>query len=58
MKQATAANHERAPLCAAFVEAMREAFGDVMVLNVRERDVKLGDEDQSVYASCMIVEKK
>lgn len=50
-------NHAKAPLCAAFVSAMREAFGDVIVLRVRERDVKLGDEDKSVYASCMIVEK-
>ena len=35
-------NHARAPLCAAFVKAMREVFGEVKVLYVREGDVLIG----------------
>jgi hypothetical protein len=36
-------NHARAPLCAAFVQMMREVFGeDVRVLYVREGDVLIG----------------
>lgn len=37
-------NHERAPQCAAFVKAMREAFGadQVTVLAVKEGDFVLG----------------
>lgn len=37
-------NHEKAPLCAAFVAAMREAFGaeSVEVLFVKENEVELG----------------
>lgn len=38
-------NQARAPLCAAFVEAMREAFGadQVIVLYVEEGNFKLGE---------------
>lgn len=45
MTQAKRSNHERAPLSAAFVKAMREAFGDdqVKVVYVREGDVKIGE---------------
>jgi hypothetical protein len=39
-------NHDKAPLCAAFVEEMREVFGDdVKVLYVKEGDVELGQRD-------------
>jgi hypothetical protein len=38
-------NHERAPICAAFVKEMREAFGadQVKVLWVKEGDVVIGE---------------
>lgn len=38
-------NHEKAPQCAAFVRAMREAFGhdQVTVLWVKEGDFELGE---------------
>ena len=46
MKKPSASNHERAPHCAAFVKAMREAFGEdqVTVLWVREGDFRLGEK--------------
>ena len=44
-------NHEKAPLCAAFVQSMREMFGDVQVLYVKESDVELGQSDQATYAT-------
>jgi hypothetical protein len=39
----TSKNHEKAPMCAEFVKAMREAFGQITVLYVEEGDVKLGE---------------
>ena len=36
-------NHKAAPQCAAFVAAMREVFGEVKVLYVREGEVLLGE---------------
>ncbi len=36
-------NHEKAPECAAFVNALREVFGDVKVLYVKEGDLQLGE---------------
>ena len=41
-KSKTTTNHEKAPLCAEFVKAMREAFGQITVLYVREGEVKIG----------------
>jgi hypothetical protein len=35
-------NHAKAPICAAFVEEMREVFGEVVVLYVKENDFELG----------------
>ena len=40
---ATSENHQGAPLCAAFVKEMRDAFGEVKVLSVREGSVILGE---------------
>lgn len=39
--------HAKAPLCAAFVKAMREAFGEdqVKVLMVSEGEVQLGQRE-------------
>lgn len=44
MTTAKRSNQERAPLCAAFVEAMREAFGtdQVKVVYVREGGFEMG----------------
>jgi hypothetical protein len=41
----TSKNREKAPMCAQFVEDMREVFGtdQVIVLYVEEGDVKLGE---------------
>lgn len=38
-------NHEKAPICAAFVKEMREAFGadQVKVLWVKEGDFEMGE---------------
>lgn len=49
MKNAKTSNHERAPLCAAFVKEMREAFGagQVTVTYVKEGDFELGAKDKS-----------
>jgi hypothetical protein len=45
-KPSTSENHDKAPLCAAFVKVMREAFDeDVKVLYVKEGDVELGQRD-------------
>jgi hypothetical protein len=38
----TSDNHAKAPICAAFVKEMREVFGDVRVLYVREGEFELG----------------
>lgn len=42
-------NQAKAPVCAAFVEAMREAFGaeNVIVLYVEEGDFKLGERSDN-----------
>jgi hypothetical protein len=44
MTTAKRSNQERAPQCAAFVEALRTAFGadQVKVLYVREGEVQMG----------------
>ena len=39
-------NQAKAPICAAFVEEMREVFGDVKVLYVKEGDVELGTPEE------------
>jgi hypothetical protein len=36
-------NQAKAPLCAAFVEGMREVFGEVTVLYVKEGDFELSE---------------
>lgn len=40
-------NQEKAPNCAAFVKAMREAFGEdqIEVMYVKEGDVELGEPE-------------
>jgi hypothetical protein len=43
-KSKTTTNHEKAPKCAEFVRAMREVFGQITVLYVREGEVKLGEK--------------
>lgn len=44
MSAAKTSNQAKAPQCAAFVEAMREVFGeDVKVLYVEENGFKLGE---------------
>jgi hypothetical protein len=35
-------NHAKAPVCAEFVEQMREVFGEVKVLYVKEGNFELG----------------
>lgn len=46
----TSDNHAKAPKSAEFVKRMREAFGadQVTVLCVRENDVVLGDQEESI----------
>jgi hypothetical protein len=44
-------NHAKAPQSAEFVSAMRELFGDVQVLSVKEGSVELGKPDQTKYAA-------
>jgi hypothetical protein len=36
-------NHARAPICAAWVKEMREVFGEVKVLYVKEGDFEMGE---------------
>jgi hypothetical protein len=36
-------NHAKAPICAAFVKEMRELFGEVRVLYVKEGSFQLGE---------------
>lgn len=44
----SSSNREKAPICAAFVQAMREAFGaeNVQVIYVKEGEVELGQPNQ------------
>jgi len=51
-------NRAKAPVCAAFVEGMREVFGDVKVLYVAEGAVQLGEEDSRPRATCFVLEKR
>lgn len=44
--QAKKTNHAKAPLSAAFVEAMREAFGEISIIYLREGGLKIGREKQ------------
>jgi hypothetical protein len=55
--QAKSSNHDRAPLCAAFVKAMRETFGEISVLYVSENGLQLGEKDANQWASCFFVGK-
>jgi len=42
-------NHSKAPQSSVFVKNMREVFGDVTVLYVKENDLELGDPfDQGI----------
>jgi hypothetical protein len=51
MKSQSASNHERAPICAAWVKQMREVFGDdVKVLWVSEGDFVIGQPLQKEEA--------
>lgn len=45
---AAEANHKKAPICAKFVEEMREAFGEenVIVLYVKENDFELDQREK------------
>jgi hypothetical protein len=45
-------NQSRAPISAAFVEAMRQEFGEeeVKVMWVREGDISLGEKTDEVWA--------
>lgn len=49
MSPAKTSNQEQAPVCAAWVEALRAEFGEdqVKVLWVKEGDVELGERDAS-----------
>lgn len=40
---AKTSNHAKAPECAAFVKSMREVFGEVSVLWVKEGDFEMGE---------------
>jgi hypothetical protein len=40
------ANHALAPICAAWVKEMRELFGEVKVLYVKEGDLEIGERDE------------
>ena len=42
-KNSRSENHQKAPICAEFVRQMREVFGDVKVLWIREGDFELGE---------------
>lgn len=42
MAEKKSSNHEKAPLASKFVNAMREAFGEVTVLYVEENGLTLG----------------
>lgn len=44
MKNQSASNHDKAPICAAWVKEMRELFGDVKVLWVKEGDFEMGQK--------------
>jgi hypothetical protein len=46
--QSTSKNHEKAPKSAAFVKSMREVFGEVTVLYVKEGPVELGEKQESI----------
>lgn len=43
MSQAKRSNQAKAPICAAWVEQMREVFGEVKVLYVKEGEFRLGE---------------
>lgn len=43
MASKTSENQSQAPQCAAWVNALREVFGEVAVLSVSENGVKLGE---------------
>ncbi len=51
LKPSTSENQSKAPVCAAFVEAMRQTFGadQVTVLYVKEGQVELGRPDKTEY---------
>lgn len=45
MNQDSRSNQQKAPQCAAFVNAYREVFGDVKVMHVKEGEFELGDPE-------------
>lgn len=49
-------HHRRAPLSAAFVQSLREVFGEVRVLYVKENDVELGEKQPEGVQPVLIVE--
>lgn len=54
----TSKNHDRAPASAEFVKAMREVFGEVTVLYVKENDVFLGGPAEEGAAATVFSEKR
>jgi hypothetical protein len=42
-RKAYESNHALAPICAAWVKEMREVFGEVKVLYVKEGDFEIGE---------------
>lgn len=53
-------NHERAPICAGFVQEMRTCFPELVVLYVSENGFELGERDPGigVVATQTFVETK
>lgn len=47
----------KAPEATAWADGMREIFGDVKLLRVKEGEVDLGKPDSHSYATCFIVKK-
>ena len=43
-----ARNHDKSPVCAAFVKAMREEFGQLEVTHVKEGDFEYGRPTQLI----------
>lgn len=58
MSAAKTSNRASAPLCAEFVDGMREAFGDVKVLYVNEGSTQLGEEVKGAVTATMIFNER
>lgn len=57
MREGVEETKARAPICVAFAEQLREQFGDVKLMWIKEGEFERGRRDPGPFATCLVVGK-